>query len=57
MNKPPGSHRAAFFRVVEPVCGGAVFANDLPEYVAIRQKTQFIISVSSAPWLSIHTIC
>jgi hypothetical protein len=57
MNKPPGSRRAAFFRVVDPICGGAVSANDLPEYVVIPQKPQFIISVSSAPWLSIHITC
>jgi hypothetical protein len=57
MNKPPGSRRAAFFRVVDPICGGDVFANDLPEYVVIPQKPQFIISVSSAPWLSIHITC
>jgi hypothetical protein len=57
MNKPPGSRRAAFFRVVDPICDGAVFADDPPEYVAVRQKTQFIISVSSAAWLSIHITC
>jgi hypothetical protein len=57
MNKPPGSRRAAFFRVVELICGVAVFADDLPEYVAVRHKTQFIISVSGAPWLSIHITC
>jgi len=38
MNKPPGSRRAAFFRVVDTIWGDAVSANDLPEYVAIPQK-------------------